>query len=104
MGSWISYGLGTANKNLPSFIVLVSKDAPRDQPLYARLWGNGFLPSEHQGVQFRSGKDPVLFLNNPDGYEGADRRQMLDYLKKINELQFEASGDPEIIARMAQHK
>jgi hypothetical protein len=104
MGSWISYGLGTANKNLPSFIVLVSKDAPRDQPLYARLWGNGFLPSEHQGVQFRSGKDPVLFLNNPDGYEGADRREMLDYLKKLNELQNETIGDPEINARMAQYE
>jgi Protein of unknown function (DUF1501) len=104
MGSWISYGLGTANKNLPSFIVLVSKDAPKDQPLYARLWGNGFLPSEHQGVQFRSGKDPVLFLNNPDGYEGADRREMLDYLKKLNELQNETIGDPEINARMAQYE
>ncbi len=104
MGSWISYGLGSENKNLPSFIVLVSKDAPRDQPLYARLWGNGFLPSEHQGVQFRSGKDPVLYLNNPDGYEGADRREMLDYLNKINELQNETIGDPEINARMAQYE
>jgi len=104
MGSWISYGLGSENKNLPSFIVLVSKDAPKDQPLYARLWGNGFLPSEHQGVQFRSGKDPVLYLNNPDGYEGADRREMLDYLNKINELQNETIGDPEINARMAQYE
>jgi hypothetical protein len=104
MGSWISYGLGSENKNLPSFIVLVSKDAPKDQPLYARLWGNGFLPSEHQGVQFRSGKDPVLFLNNPDGYDGADRREMLDYLNKINELQNEAIGDPEINARIAQYE
>jgi hypothetical protein len=104
IGSWISYGLGTANKNLPSFIVLVSKDAPRDQPLYARLWGNGFLPSEHQGVQFRSGRDPVLFLNNPEGYQGSDRREMLEYLKKLNELQNETIGDPEINARMAQYE
>jgi hypothetical protein len=65
IGSWLSYGLGSENKNLPAFIVLVSKNAARDQPLYARLWGNGFLPSQHQGVQFRSGNDPVLFLNNP---------------------------------------
>jgi hypothetical protein len=104
IGSWISYGLGSENKNLPSFIVLVSKDAPKDQPLYARLWGNGFLPSEHQGVQFRSGKDPVLFLNNPEGYDGAYRREMLDYLKKINEFQYETVGDPEINARIAQYE
>ncbi len=104
IGSWISYGLGSENKNLPSFIVLVSKDASKDQPLYARLWGNGFLPTEHQGVQFRSGKDPVLFLNNPEGYDGTDRREMLDYLKKINELQNQTLGDPEIEARIAQYE
>lgn len=61
IGSWVSYGLGSENENLPGFIVLVSKNGPKDQPLYARLWGNGFLPSQHQGVQFRSGNDPVLF-------------------------------------------
>lgn len=104
IGSWISYGLGSENKNLPSFIVLVSKDAAKDQPLYARLWGNGFLPTEHQGVQFRSGKDPVLFLNNPEGYDAADRREMLDYLKKLNELQNQSIGDPEIEARIAQYE
>jgi len=87
IGSWISYGLGSDNSNLPSFIVLVSKNASKDQPLYARLWGNGFLPSEHQGVQFRAGKDPVLFLDNPEGYEGNDRKEMLDYLSKLNKLQ-----------------
>ena len=70
IGSWLSYGLGSDNQNLPTFIVLVSKNAAKDQPLYSRLWGNGFLPSEHQGVQFRAGKDPVLFLDDPDGYEG----------------------------------
>jgi len=89
---------------LPTFIVLVSKDAPRDQPLYARLWGNGFLPSEHQGVQFRSGKDPVLFLNNPDGYDGQDRKEMLEYLKQLNQMQNEAYGDPEVNARIAQYE
>jgi hypothetical protein len=77
IGSWLSYGLGSENKNLPAFIVLISKNASKDQPLYARLWGNGFLPSEHQGVQFRSGKDPVLFLKDPEGYDGADRKEML---------------------------
>ena len=104
IGSWVSYGLGSENKNLPSFIVLVSKDAAKDQPLYARLWGNGFLPTEHQGVQFRAGKDPVLFLNNPEGYDAADRREMLDYLKKLNQFQNQSIGDPEIDARIAQYE
>jgi hypothetical protein len=104
IGSWLSYGLGSENRDLPTFIVLVSKDAPRDQPLYARLWGNGFLPSEHQGVQFRSGKDPVLFLNDPEGYDGKDRKEMLGYLRKLNELQNESYGDPEVNARIAQYE
>jgi hypothetical protein len=104
IGSWLSYGLGSENQNLPAFIVLVSKDASKDQPLYSRLWGNGFLPSEHQGVQFRSGKDPVLFLNNPEGYDGADRKEMLDYLSKLNALQNDTWGDPEIDARIAQYE
>jgi hypothetical protein len=104
IGSWISYGLGSENQNLPSFIVLVSKNGGKDQPLYARLWGNGFLPSEYQGVQFRAGKDPVLFLNNPEGYDGADRKQMLDYLTKLNHLQNETWGDSEVDARIAQYE
>lgn len=104
IGSWISYGLGSDNSNLPSFIVLVSKNASKDQPLYARLWGNGFLPSEHQGVQFRAGKDPVLYLDNPEGYEGNDRKEMLDYLSKLNKLQNDAYGDPEVDARIAQYE
>lgn len=104
IGSWVSYGLGTDNKNLPCFIVLVSKNAVKDQPLYARLWGNGFLPSEHQGVQFRSGKDPVLFLENPEGYDGEDRKEMLDYLTQLNRLQNEPYGDPEVDARIAQYE
>ncbi|MEM8526909.1 MAG: DUF1501 domain-containing protein [Bacteroidota bacterium] len=103
IGSWVSYGLGSLNNNLPTFIVLVSKNAG-GQPLYARLWGNGFLPTRHQGVQFRSGKDPVLFLNNPEGYDGADRRNMLDYLKKLNEFQKDAYNDPEIDNRIAQYE
>jgi hypothetical protein len=100
----LSYGLGSENKNLPAFIVLVSKNASRDQPLYARLWGNGFLPSQHQGVQFRSGKDPVLFLNNPEGYDGEDRKEMLQYLSQLNELQNNEWGDAEINARMSQYE
>ena len=104
IGSWVSYGLGSDNKNLPTFIVLVSKNASKDQPLYARLWGNGFLPSEHQGVQFRSGKDPVLFLDNPQGYDGADRKEMLDYLSKLNTMQNEPYGDPEVQARITQYE
>lgn len=104
IGSWLSYGLGSENKNLPAFIVLVSKNASRDQPLYARLWGNGFLPSQHQGVQFRSENDPVLFLNNPEGYDGKDRKEMLSYLTKLNEMQNDVWGDPEVEARMSQYE
>jgi len=104
IGSWIDYGLGSDNDNLPSFIVLISKNGQKDQPLYARLWGNGFLPSKHQGVQFGSGKDPVLFLNNPDGYDGMDRKQMLQYLSSLNRLQNDSYGDPEVEARIAQYE
>ncbi|NND35370.1 MAG: DUF1501 domain-containing protein, partial [Saprospiraceae bacterium] len=103
IGSWVSYGLGSDNEDLPAFIVLVSKNAG-GQPLYARLWGNGFLPTEHQGVQFRSGKDPVLFLKNPEGYEAGDREAMLSYLKQLNDVQYGTYGDPEINARMAQYE
>ncbi|HWY77757.1 MAG TPA: DUF1501 domain-containing protein [Verrucomicrobiae bacterium] len=103
MGSWLSYGLGSANQNLPAFVVLISKDRI-DQPLYARLWGNGFLPSIHQGVQFRSGKDPVLYLANPDGVSGASRRKMLDRLAELHALQFQDLGDPEINSRVAQYE
>jgi len=103
IGAWVSYGLGSDNENLPTFIVLVSKNAG-GQPLLARLWGNGFLPSVHQGVQFRSGKDPVLFLSDPEGYEGTDRREMLDYLRKLNKFQLESYGDPEINTRIAQYE
>lgn len=104
IGSWLSYGLGTDNQNLPAFIVLVSKNAPKDQPLYTRLWGNGFLPSEYQGVEFRAGKDPVLYLNNPEGYDGSDRQEMLNYLNRLNKLQNSAYGDPEVDARIAQYE
>lgn len=103
MGAWLSYGLGSDNDNLPTFITLISKNG-KGQPLYSRLWGNGFLPTEHQGVQFRSGKDPVLFLSDPENYDGNDRKTMLQYLDKLNSFQYDAYGDPEIKARMTQYE
>ncbi|NND07817.1 MAG: DUF1501 domain-containing protein [Saprospiraceae bacterium] len=103
MGSWIDYGLGSTNENLPSFIVLNTK-GKGGQPLYARLWGNGFLPSQHQGVQFRSGKDPVLYLTNPPGIDRAHRREQLDFLRQLQENQFQSIKDPEIEARIAQYE
>lgn len=104
IGSWVSYGLGTDNKNLPEFVVLVTRGKTGGQPLYSRLWGNGFLPSQHQGVQFRSGKDPVLYLTNPPGVDGINRRDQLDHLQKLEKLNHQDIGDPEIIARMAQYE
>lgn len=103
MGSWLSYGLGSENENLPAFCVLITKDKG-GQPLYARLWGNGFLPSLHQGVQFRSGQDPVLYLNNPDGISESSRRKMLDRLRELHQLQLEATADPELETRIAQYE
>ena len=104
MGSWISYGLGSLNENLPGFVVLISRNATSDQPLYARLWGNGFLPSVHQGVQFRSGKDPVLYLTNPPGVTSESRRKMLDRLAELHHLQYQDLGDPEINTRVSQYE
>jgi hypothetical protein len=104
IGSWISYGLGSDNENLPAFIVLVSKNGQKDQPLFAKLWGNGFLPSKHQGVQLRAGSDPVLYLNNPAGYGTMDRRDMLNALTQLNQAQLEQVGDPEINNRIAQYE
>ncbi|MEM6347014.1 MAG: DUF1501 domain-containing protein [Bacteroidota bacterium] len=103
IGSWLSYGLGTENENLPAFCVLVTKDK-YGQPLYGRLWGNGFLPSQHQGVQFRSGKDAVLYLSNPGGMSGADRKRQLDYLKQLQEMRYAEEQDAEIQARIAQYE
>jgi hypothetical protein len=103
MGAWISYGLGSLNENLPAFIVLVSKNAG-GQPLYARLWGNGFLPSRHQGVQFRSDKDAVLYMNDPQGYARSSRRDMLHSLKQLNQLQADLYGDPAVANQIAQYE
>ncbi|MEK6476237.1 DUF1501 domain-containing protein [Catalinimonas sp. 4WD22] len=104
IGSWLSYGLGSDNQNLPTFIVLLSRGAQRPQPIYSRLWGNGFLASLHQGVQFRSGKDPVLYLNNPDGINAGTRREVLDYLSQLNDMRMQDFGDPEIESRIAQYE
>jgi hypothetical protein len=107
IGSWLSYGLGSINKNLPTFSVLLSKGSGRTdgaQPLQSRLWGSGFLQSLHQGVQFRSGKDPVLYLNNPPGISQMNRRGMLDHLKLLNQKYLEKEGDPEVFSRMAQYE
>jgi hypothetical protein len=105
-GSWISYGLGSENKDLPSFVVMVSLGTGNtgDQPLYDRLWGSGFLPSHLQGVKFHSGPDPVLYLSNPPGVDPASRRRFLDDLAKLNQKNAERYGDPEILGRMAQYE
>ena len=103
-GSWISYGLGSDNNNLPSFVVLLSKGRGGDQPLYSKLWSNGFLPSVHQGVVFRSGPDPVFYLNNPNGMDKVSRRRMLDALTQLHQDQFDHVLDPEINQRMAQYE
>jgi hypothetical protein len=104
IGSWLSYGLGSMNENLPTFTVLLSRGSRNPQPVYSRLWGNGFLASLHQGVQFRSGKDPVLFLKNPDGITSSSRRQVLDALSKINNMRMSDFGDHEIHSRISQYE
>ncbi len=106
IGSWLSYGLGSVNQDLPAFVVLISRGTgrPDDQPLYDRLWGSGFLPSKHQGVKFRSNGDPVLYLNNPPGLDAHARRDMLDDLAKMNQMKLAALGDPEIATRISQYE
>lgn len=101
LGAWIDYGLGSTNENLPAFCVLVTKNKG-GQPLYARLWGSGFLPSNHQGVQFRAGQDPVLYLNNPPGVSRTSRRLLLDRINELHELEYERRIDPVIRERIAQ--
>jgi hypothetical protein len=106
LGAWLSYGLGNMNRDLPAFVVLhATWSAKRPaQALYSRLWGSGFLPSRHQGVALRAIGDPVLYLSNPDGVSGETRRTMLDALAKLNQKQFEETGDPEITTRIAQYE
>ena len=106
IGSWLAYGLGSENKELPAFVVMISQGSGNqaDQPLYDRLWGSGFLPSEYQGVKFRSGADPVLYLSNPPGVDGAMRRRFLDDLASLNQVNLGAYGDPEISTRISQYE
>ena len=106
IGSWLSYGLGSENSDLPAFVALLSNGTgnPNDQPLYDRLWSSGFLPTKHQGIKFRSGDDPVLFLSNPAGLNVPARRRMLDDLAKLNQMQLDEFGDPEIATRIAQYE
>jgi len=106
MGSWLAYGLGSENRDLPAFVVLISQGTgnPADQPLYDRLWGSGFLPSQYQGVKFRSVGDPVLFLSNPDGVNDATRRRILDDLARLNQIRLDETGDPETRTRIAQYE
>ena len=106
MGAWVSYGLGSENQNLPAFVVLISQANALnpDQPLFSRLWGNGFLPSKYQGVKFRSSGDPVLYLSNPPGISPTTRRRMLDGIAKLNGLLSAEYGDPEIETRVTQYE
>jgi hypothetical protein len=106
IGAWTSYGLGSENRDLPAFVVMISRGTgrPMDQPLYDRLWGSGFLPSQHQGVKFRSIGDPVLYLSNPPGIDDSMRRSMLDDLAALNHLKLQEQGDPEIATRIAQYE
>lgn len=103
MGAWLDYGLGTENADLPAFVVMVTKNKG-GQPLVSRLWGSGFLPSKHQGVRFRSGKDPVLYLSNPDGIDAASRRSAMDALKRLHEIQLAKTADSRVENRIAQYE
>jgi hypothetical protein len=105
LGAWTSYGLGSVNKNLPDYLVLLSKmQRPSDQPLYDHYWGSGFLPSRYQGVKLRNAKDPVLYLRDPEGLPRPLRRQMLDGLAALNQRRLEETGDPEIATRIRQYE
>ncbi len=106
IGAWLSYGLGSENQDLPAFVVMTSHGSGNvgDQPLYDRLWGSGFLPTRYQGVKFRASGDPVLYLSNPAGMSDPGRRRFLDDLAKLNQIQLEEFGDPEISTRIAQYE
>lgn len=103
LGSWLSYGLGSESENFPAFVVMVSLGSS-GQPLYSRLWGGGFLPTRYQGVKFRAGREPVLYLNNPEGFSRDDRRRYLDDLASLNTLRYAEYGDPAIEARIEQYE
>ncbi|MCP4788543.1 MAG: DUF1501 domain-containing protein [Fuerstiella sp.] len=103
IGAWLDYGLGSDSEDLPAFVVLITK-GKGGQPLYSRLWGSGFLPARYQGVQFRSGKEPVLYLSNPPGVSRDSRRSMLDRLNQLHALEQDRLGDPELASRIGQYE
>ena len=105
IGSWVSYGIGSDNRNLPDYLVMISKmQRPSDQPLYDHYWGSGFLPSRYQGVKLRNAREPVLYLRDPDGVPRALRRGMLDGLAELNQQHLAETGDPEIATRIRQYE
>jgi hypothetical protein len=106
IGSWLAYGLGSENRDLPAFVVMISQGTgnPNDQPLADRQWGSGFLPTTYQGIKFRSIGDPVLYLSNPEGFSAQARRRFIDDVGRLNQLQLEEFGDPEISTRIAQYE
>lgn len=104
LGAWLSYGLGSLNENLPRYVVMHARTRFAEQSLFNRLWGTGFMPSDHQGMLMRSQGDPVLYLSNPDGVTANDRRAQLDALAAINHSQHQRLADPEILARIRQHE
>ncbi len=106
MGSWLSYGIGAETDNLPAFVVMVSQGSGNktDQPLFSRLWGSGFIPSQHQGVRFRASADPVLYLSDPDGVSRETRRRFLDGVSDLNQMALQEYGDPEIQTRISQYE
>jgi hypothetical protein len=105
IGAWLSYGIGCETEDLPGFVVLISPGSGGGgQPLYDRLWGSGFLPSKYQGVKFRSVGDPVLYLSNPPGFDEKDRRRFLDALGKLDQINMQSFGDPEITTRVSQYE
>ena len=106
LGSWASYGLGSLNENLPTFVVLVAKPSNTEQvqAISARIWSSGYLPGEHAGVSFRAGGDPILYINNPPGVSTDVRRRTLDGIKALNEMTYNAVGDPETHTRIQQYE
>src|SRR5271154_225726 len=106
IGAWLSYGLGSANQDLPAFVVMISQGSgnPNDQPLADRQWGSGFLPARYQGVKFRSVGDPVLYLSDPAGFSPQARRRFIDDVARLNQVELEQYGDPEIATRIAQYE
>jgi Protein of unknown function (DUF1501) len=106
IGSWLAYGLGSENKELPAFVVMISQGSGNaaDQPLYDRLWCSGFLPSKYQGVKFRSAGDPVLYLSNPAGIDSRMRRRFLDDLSALDDINLREYSDPEISTRISQYE